>query len=59
MNLDISVEKISADFLYYKDPSYRDEMFSFNSERLFSVKSVQSIATAFLVLNCKIQSDYI
>ena len=59
MNLDISIEKISADFLYYKDLSYRDEMVSVNSERLFSVKSVQSMATAFLVLNCKIQSDYI
>ena len=46
-------------FLYYKDPSYRGEMFSFNSERLFSVKSVQSMVTAFLVLNCKIQLDYI
>ena len=42
MNLDISIEKISADFLYYKDLSYRDEMVSVNSERLFSVKSVQS-----------------
>ena len=59
MNLDISIEKISAEFLYYTDPSYRGEIFSFNSERLFSVKSVQSMVTAFLVLNCKIQLDYI